>query len=333
MIERAMKKMSIILLIIVMFAMTVGLGGCCFHQVPHAEKTYCVIDLARTSNGGTYSVSWLDDMPEGGWRLEHKTLKLVLRRIPPGRFRFLGKYDVVITRSFYIGVFEFTCAQYELLTGKSIGPSFVMRLTEDQPLGNMEWEEVCGEDSDLTLREMPPVGVDGFSIPKEDSFMGMLTQKTGRRFSLPTEAQWEYACRAGVDTAFNIGNVGGDDWEAMRLCGCSRFDPNLRFKNFRPFTHVGAYRPNRWGLYDMHGSLEEMCLDEFANEDDLSATFGMGAADPCFNRGLKCPGEYVTKGGGWNSRPFECTMTSRNVRMEDSPEWDVGFRVVMEACD
>ena len=321
--------------LIAMFAMAIDLGGCCLHQTSQAEKTYCVIDLTRKSNDGTYFMSWLDDVPEGGWRLEHKTRKLVLRRIPQGRFKFLGKYDVVITRPFYIGVFEFTCAQYELLTGKSVESLGVTRLTEDQPLWDMEWEEVCGENADLILREVPSVGVDGFAIPKKNSLLGMLSQKTGRRFSLPTEAQWEYACRAGVDTAFNIGNVGGDDWETMRLCGCSRFDPNLRVKNFRPITHVGAYRPNRWGLYDMHGNLEEMCLDEFTNEEGLSAVLGRGADDPCFNGGPNPQGRgaYVTKGGSLRSKPSECTTTSREERIIDGPEWFVGFRVVMEACD
>ena len=318
-----------------MLATVVGLGGCCLHQASHVEKTYCVIALNRTSNDGTYSVSWLDDVPEGGWKLEHKTRMLVLRRIPQGRFRFLDKYDVVITRPFYIGVFEFTCAQYELLTGKSVESFGIMRLTEDQPLWDMKWEEVCGVDADLILRGVPPVGVDGFAIPKKNSLLGMLSQKTGRRFSLPTEAQWEYACRAGVDTAFNIGNAGGDDWETMRLCGCSRFDPNLRFKNFTPITHVGAYRPNRWGLYDMHGNLEEMCLDVFSNDEMLSAVLGRGAADPCFSGrpNLEGRGAYVTKGGSLRSKPSECTTTSREERIIDGPEWFVGFRVVMEACD
>ncbi len=110
----------------VMLATAVGLGGCCLHQTSHAEKTYCVIDLTNTSNDGKYPMSWLDDVPEGGWRLEHKTRMLVLRCIPPGRFNFLGKYDVVITRPFYIGVFEFTCAQYEQLTGKSVVSRFMI---------------------------------------------------------------------------------------------------------------------------------------------------------------------------------------------------------------
>ena len=317
-----------------MLAIAVGLGGCCLHRTSHAEKTYCVIDLTHTSSDGTYSVSWLDDVPEGGWRLEHKTRKLVLRRIPQGRFKFLGKYDVVITRPFYIGVFEFTCAQYELLTGKSVESIVATQNTEDQPLWDLKWNEVCGDYVQIS-KDGACVGVDGFAIPKENSLMWMLSQKTGRRFSLPTEAQWEYACRAGVDTPFNIGSIGEDDWEAMRLCAYNRAHPKFEIKNHYPIIHVGAYLPNRWGLYDMHGSLEEMCLDEFATEKDISAILGRGAVDPCFNRGPECLGEYVTKGGGWNSRPrlCECSTTSRNVRMEDSREWDVGFRVVMEACD
>ena len=313
-------------------ATAIGLGGCCLHQTSHAEKTYCVIDLTRKSNDGTYFMSWLDDVPEGGWRLEHKTQKLVLRRIPPGRFKFLGKYDVEITRPFYIGVFEFTCAQYELLTGKSVESFGVTRLTEDQPLWDMTWSEVCGKDVHISKNGVS-VGVDGFAIPKENSLMGMLSQKTGRRFSLPTEAQWEYACRAGVDTAFNIGNAGRDDWETMRFCGCSRIDPNLRFENFRPITHVGAYRPNGWGLYDMHGNLEEMCLDEFETTEKLSAVFGRGVVDPCFNYGPKLPLAYVAKGGSLRSPPPKCTTTSRTDHYQDWPDYFLGFRVVMEACD
>ena len=259
-----------------------------------------ILPASRTK--GSIPCHWLDDIPKGGWRLEHKTRKLVLRRIPPGRFKFLGKYDVEITRPFYIGVFEFTCAQYELLTGKSVESIGVTRLTEDQPLWDMKWNEVCGEIRQIS-KDGVSVGVDGFAIPKENSLMGMLSQKTGRRFSLPTEAQWEYACRAGVDTAFNIENAGRDDWETMRFCGCSRIDPNLRFENFRPITHVGAYRPNRWGLYDMHGNLEEMCLDEFETTEKLSAVFGRGVVDPCFNYGPKLPLAYVAKGGSLRSPP------------------------------
>ena len=324
-----------VFLCVVTCTMAVGLSGCCHHRLHQHEKTYCVIDLTHEASDGKLAMAWLDDMPEGGWRLEHKTRKLVLRRIPPGRFKFLGKYDVAITRPFYIGVFEFTCAQYELLTGKSVVSIVDARLTEDQPLGNMKWEEVCGEDADLILREVPPVGVDGFAIPKKNSLMGMLSQKTGRRFSLPTEAQWEYACRAGIETAFNIGNIGGDEWETMRLCGCSRFVTNLRIENFSPITHVGAYRPNRWGLYDMHGNLAEMCLDDFVPEENLSAVLGRGAVDPCFNGGPnpEVRGWYVTKGGSLHSNPSECTTTSREARMQEWSDWFVGFRVVMEACD
>ena len=85
----------------------------------------------------------------------------------------------------------------------------------------------------------------------------------------------------------------------------------------------------------MHGNLEEMCLDEFSNEEGLSAVLGRGAADPCFNGGPnpEVRGWYVTKGGSLHSNPSECTTTSREARMQEWSEWFVGFRVVMEACD
>ena len=85
----------------------------------------------------------------------------------------------------------------------------------------------------------------------------------------------------------------------------------------------------------MHGNLEEMCLDEFVPVEYLSAVLDRGVADPCFNGGPNPNGRgaYVTKGGSLRSEPSECTTTSREERIIDGPEWFVGFRVVMEACD
>ena len=310
-------------------AISVGLGGCCHQRSCQKEKTYCVIDLAHTTKDGKFPVSWLDEVPSGGWSVDHKTRMLVLRRIPPGRFRLLGKYDTEVSRPFYIGVFEFTCAQYEFLTGKSV-ESFTTRIAEDQPLGDMTWEEVCGGDADVPIRDGPVAGVDGFSIPRKDSLLGLLSRKTGRRFSLPTESQWEYACRAGIDAAYNIG---GGGWDSLRECGCSRIDLTLKWNGAYPITHVGNYLPNRWGLYDMHGNLEEMCLDIFANDEALHAAWGNGAFDPCFNGGTdpEVRGWFVTKGGSFRSLPSECTTTSRKDRCIQWPEAFVGFRVVMEA--
>jgi hypothetical protein len=88
------------------------------------EKTYvyCVIDLSAGPNATSYAVSFLDAVPAGGWTDEYKTTKLVLRRIEPGSFKMNGLYDVTISRSFYMGVFEVTQKQYELVTGNN--PSY-----------------------------------------------------------------------------------------------------------------------------------------------------------------------------------------------------------------
>ena len=98
----------------------------------------------------------------------------------------------------------------------------------------------------------------------EDSFMGRIRAKTGLMFDLPTEAQWEYACRAGTTTALNSGkNLLVKTGEDANLNEVGRYDSNLNDGKggYSEHTKVGSYLPNAWGLYDMHGNVEEWCLD------------------------------------------------------------------------
>ena len=79
---------------------------------------YCVIDLSAGDKATSYPVTYLSDVPVGGWTDEYKTNKLVLRLIDSGSFKMCGKYDVTLTKPYYIGVFEVTQKQYQLVTGK-----------------------------------------------------------------------------------------------------------------------------------------------------------------------------------------------------------------------
>jgi formylglycine-generating enzyme required for sulfatase activity len=159
-----------------------------------SNALYCVIDLSAGPKASKYPVSYLAAEPKGGFNTdEYKTTKLVLRRIEPGKFLVDGKLGVTLTKSFYCGIFEVTQKQYELVTGGN--PS--ERKGDTRPVEQVSWNMVRGDSS--TCDWPSSVKVD------PNSFMGKIQARTGLNFDLPTEAQWEYACRAGTTSRYNNG--------------------------------------------------------------------------------------------------------------------------------
>ena len=286
-----------------------------------SEALYCVIDLAAGPNAGKYPVSYLDAEPKGGWTDEYKTTKLVLRCIAPGKFMMGGKYDVTLTKPYYIGVFEVTQKQYELVTGSNPSQS----KGDMRPVERVSWNKFRGDSA--TYNCPSSVNVDS------STFIGKIQARTGLNFDLPTEAQWEYACRAGTTSQFNNG---GDSESEMKKLG--RFmlnqkersfnDDNKSFAKHEPdgkggysmmHTVVGSYRPNAWGLYDMHGNVWEWCLDW---RGDLPS----GVTDPV---GPSSGTWRVMRGGCWDSRATACTSSTRNHAVPSWVRHIVGFRLCM----
>lgn len=137
------------------------------------------------------------------------------------------------------------------------------------------------------------------------TFCKWLTRKTGRYYRLPTEAEWEYACRAGTQTAYSF----GDDWEDLEDYGW--FYDN----SDESYHEVGTKEPNPWGLYDMHGNVAEWVLDEF--DPDFYAQFEGKVAD----NPLACPTKLfprVVRGGSWDAFPEECRSAARGY---SDPSW------------
>lgn len=284
------------------------------HDSDAANKPYMVIDLMR---GPTENISYLDDVPEGGWTTVHKTTSLVLRRISAGVFEMGGcpqnEWDddhliggwgsepffngrsrtVAVTRPFYIGVFEVTQRQYKLVTGEN--PS--QWVDDLQPVNMVRWTDICGVDGD-----------------SECSFLGRLRRMVGNeRMDLPTEAQWELSCRSPAGYARETGDV-------AKYGSCWENSSGLFGSNNVP-RHVGAFIPNGNGVYDMQGNVWEWCRDVHGPIDYSCCTNPIGCGDSSFR---------TLKGGSWRVEAAVCLPSFRYTMPKTSRNDETGFRVVWE---
>ena len=291
-----------------------------------SNALYCVIDLSAGPTATRYPVKWFDKPSPGGFNMdEYKTTKLVLRRINPGKFIMCGQYEVTLTKPFWCGVFEVTQKQYELVTGSN--PSEFK--SDMRPVERVSWNAIRVDSS--TYNWPSSVNVD------PNSFMGRMQARTGLKFDLPTEAQWEYACRAETTSRYNNGGDAEDDLKKL-----GRFVLNQKKRGFKEsdanfaqhepdgkggywygHTVVGSYVPNVWGLYDMHGNVWERCLDWNGNQSG-------GMTDP---QGSSSGAYRVERGGSWCSRAVRCTSFDRGYHTPSHEDSSIGFRLVGALSD
>jgi formylglycine-generating enzyme required for sulfatase activity len=153
-------------------------------------------------------------------------------------------------------------------------------------------------------------------------FCRRLSQRLGRTFSLPSEAQWEYACRAGSTTPFAFGETLSPE--------LSNYDSTVSYAN-GPIgekrgetTPVGRFPANAWGLHDMHGNVWEWCLDRWhANYE--GAPFDGGAW--LSNEAQEPEVKRLLRGGSWYLYPWDCRSAYRDWNHPDSRSGNCGFRV------
>ena len=280
---------------------------------PNADN-YMIVDLQHAG-----SVSYLSQSPVNGWSDEYKTTKMVLRRIEPGSFKMGdGDYDggnstheMIITKPYYIGVFEVTQFQYSLIMGRN--PSSL--IGDLRPVDSVSWGVVRGASY---VYDWPSVKcVDG------DTFIGRLQALTSKGFDLPTEVQWEYACRAGTTSLFNNGGSSEYDLSVLGRWWGNMDDGNGGYSNGH--ITVGTYKPNAWGLYDMHGNVSEWCLDW---KEDLK-----GLTASCIDREGPISSGFgrVVRGGNWVYISSGCTSRYRPPEGEWPTEANdhLGFRIAL----
>lgn len=152
-------------------------------------------------------------------------------------------------------------------------------------------------------KEFPAVGMTQHAANK---FCEWLSEQTGHFYRLPTEAEWEYACRAGTTTAWSFGD------DASKLPEYAWFAENSEFQ----YQKVGKKKPNPWGLYDMHGNVAELVLDQYF--PDSYAKFKDGESNPWVPAPLRYP--TVVRGGHWDQ---DAAMLRSAARLPSTKDWKV----------
>ncbi|MCF2147853.1 bifunctional serine/threonine-protein kinase/formylglycine-generating enzyme family protein [Desmonostoc muscorum LEGE 12446] len=199
----------------------------------------------------------------------------------------------VTVRGFFMGRYEVTQAQYQAIMGTN--PARFQG--EKLPVETVSWDDAV-------------------------EFCQKLSQKTGRTYKLPSEAEWEYACRAGTTTPFYFGETITPD--LVNYDGISTYASAPKGTYRQKTTPVGSFPPNAFGLYDMHGNVLEWCQDDY--HDNYNGAPTDGRAWVSNNTNFRC-----VRGGSWLNYPKYCRSASRHVYVgagRGDINGGIGFRVV-----
>ena len=283
------------------------------------SRGFTIIDANGSLHNGNYTVQVSNDFGSvssedvqidvNDTQLIHQinlnsTVSLEMILVEPGKFT-MGQgevatpvHEVTLTKGFYLGKYEVTQAQYEaVMTGNSDGLSATpsnFTGNPNHPVENVSWEDIQVFLTRLNAQEAG-------NIP------------AGWGYVLPTEAQWEYACRAGTTTAFSWGDTITTD------------HANYRSSGYSQTRDVGLYSANPWGFFDMHGNVEEWTADAWDH-------YASGAQTDPFNAGVT-GSRRVYRGGSYSSSGPDYSghtrlhSASRGIEYPGNPNIRIGFRV------
>ncbi len=203
-----------------------------------------------------------------------------------------GPQHPVTVPGFFMGKYEVTQAQYQAIMGNN--PSEFKG--EKRPVEKVSWNDAV-------------------------EFCKRLSQKTGRTYRLPSEAEWEYAARAGTTTPFYFGETITTD--LANYDGTKTYASGPKGQYRQQTTNVGSFPPNAFGLYDMHGLVWEWCQDDWHDNyqgtpTDGSAWLTSGSTNV----------QKLLRGGSWSIDPGNCRSAVRVGNYPDLRDDDLGFRVV-----
>ncbi|MEM6520663.1 MAG: formylglycine-generating enzyme family protein [Cyanobacteria bacterium P01_D01_bin.71] len=214
-----------------------------------------------------------------------------------GRSDYEGPQHDVSVSQFWMGKYPITQAQYQELKGEN--PSGFSENGADCPVERVTWDDAA-------------------------AFCQKISKKTGREYRLPSEAEWEYACRAGTTTPFYFGPTITTD--LVNYHGKYTYGSAPEGQYRKQTTEVGNFSPNAFGLYDMHGNVYEWCLDRW--HDGYSELFENAPTDGSAWTTGGASSSRVLRGGSWGDLPRGCRSANRIRGTRDDRNFSIGFRVV-----
>ncbi len=205
---------------------------------------------------------------------------------------------------------------------KSEGPQHYVDVPEffmgKYPVTQAQWQAVMGNNPSNFKGSNRPV--ERVSWNDATEFCQKLSQITGKKYSLPSQSQWEYACRARTSTPFYFGETITS--ELVNYDGKSTYADEPKGKCRQETTDVGIFPPNSFGLYDMHGNVWEWCADDWHDNYEGAPTDGSVWLDGNKNRS-------PLRGGSWLNHPDGCRSAYRNLSIRrDDYYYTIGFRIV-----
>ena len=215
------------------------------------------------------------------------------------------QHYVKLTNDYYLAIFPTTIGQNRRL----VGASNSYRGDNDLPVDAIGYTGLRGTD-----KVWP---TDGRAV-SANSNLAKIRALTGLEFDLPTEAEWEYACRAGTAGAYNVeGEPGEFAWYSANNA------PHEESGNLRGTTRApGQKKPNAWGLYDMHGNVSEWCLDWYADAYAVSTDIANPVVAPVGPAAASDSQNYRVKRGGSYYRNADMCRSARRLRLQQSYSQD-----------
>ena len=220
----------------------------------------------------------------------------------------IESYHEVMISPFFIDKTEVTQKDFEDIMGKGKNPSYFKG--SDLPVECVSWYEAIDYCNKRSQKEglTPAYIVNGDNVSWDRKANG---------YRLPTEAEWEYASRAGTNTPFNTGNNITTNQASYN--GNSPYNKNTRGSSLQKTNNTGSFPPNIWGLYDMHGNVSELCWDWYG-----AYSFAM-QIDPI---GPASGNNRVFRGGSWSSSGKDLRSAARNYGAPSYRSNNLGFRII-----
>lgn len=320
---------------------------------------YVALDLAMPGVARYYASS--NAVPGGVQDIRWKTDYLLMRRVPaknvvwrmgspveePGHDDTWSQdsaHKVKLTCDYYIGVYPVTQHQHELV-GNNV-PDNSYRASpwyKERPVGGISYNNLRGAANGTNW---PNANLDIAHGVESWSYIARFRAVTGKLLDLPTEAQWEYACRAGTGTGLNNGKEITSKDVCPKVAELARYASNGgKINGVRPTDYaatgptgatavVGSYLPNGWGLYDMHGNIREWCLDRYMPEtrtmDDAPIVDPAGATAATGTYSDKGHAIRITRGGGFDDAAYQIRSANRGNVASDTGWYNLGYRLCWE---